>query len=125
MDQKHYTLAIEAKDDHLFARASGVRTRATVVALTKEIFDATVANGLSKALIDVKELEGRLEVLDNYLMVTDVFQKLRGKGVNKVAIVDERAPSLQGWFLETVARNRGFNIRIFADHEDALEWIES
>jgi hypothetical protein len=116
---------MEVKDDHLFARASGVRTRDSVVALTNEIFDATVANGLSKTLIDVKELEGRLGALDNYLIVTEVFQKLRGKGVNKAAIVDEQAPSLQGWFLETVARNRGFNIRIFTDHADALEWIKS
>ncbi len=124
MHQEHYTLAIEAKGDHLFARASGVRTRATVTAMTREIFDAALANRLSKALIDVRELKGRLGILDSYLVVTEVFQKLRGKGMRKAAIVDEQAPSLHGWFLETVARNRGFNFRVFADQEDALEWLE-
>jgi hypothetical protein len=124
MHQEHHTLAIEAKGGHLFARASGVRTLDTVTAITMEVFDAALANHLSKVLIDVRELKGRLGILDSYLVVTRLFEKLRGKGIHKAAIVDERVPSLGGWFLETVARNRGFNFRVFADQEEALEWLE-
>ena len=125
MEQEDYKLAIEARGDHLYVRASGVRTRATVTAMTLEIFDTAVTRSLTKVLIDVRELEGRLGMLDSYLMVTEVFQKLRWKGVHKAAIVDEQASSFRGWFLETVARNRGFNIRVFADQEEAREWLES
>jgi hypothetical protein len=125
MEQEEYALAIEAKGNHLFVRASGVRTRDTVTAMTMEILDAALANRLSKVLIDVTGLKGRLGILDSYLVVQDVFSKLRGKGLRKAAIVDEQGPAIREWFLETVARNRGFNVRIFTDQEDALQWLKS
>jgi CHAD domain-containing protein len=124
MQREHYTLAIEAKGDYLYVRSHGLRTRATVTAMTMEIFDAALAKALSKVLIDVRELEGRLGILDSYFVVTDVFQKLRGKGIDKAAIVDESVSPLRWWFLETVAVNRGFNLRIFADQQKALEWLK-
>lgn len=123
MTHPHYTLAIENKGDHLFVRSSGIRTRDTVTAMTMEIFNAALAHSLSKALIDVRKLKGRLGILDSYLIVTEVFQKLRGKGIRKAAIVDERVSSLRWWFLETVAVNHGFNFRVFDNQEDALEWL--
>jgi len=124
MHQDHYTLTTEDKGSHVLVRASGFRTRATVIAMTIEIFDAILATRLSKALIDVRELKGRLGILDIYIVVTEVFQKLRGKGVRKVAIVDERVSSSRDWLIETIARNRGFNFRVFSDQEDALEWLD-
>ncbi len=125
MEEKQYALAIEVGDDYLSVRASGVRTGATVAAVAMEIFDAAVDHRVSKVLIDVRELEGRLGILDSYVVVTEVFQKLRGKAIRKAAIVDRQTSSVRGWFLETVARNRGFNFRVLADEEEALEWLES
>ena len=124
MQQKHYTLAIETRGSHLFVHARGVRTRATVTAMTMEIFDTALANRLSKILIDVRELKGRLGIMDSYLVVTEVFEKLRGKGLHKAAIVDDQIFSFRNWFLETAARNRGFDLRIFTGHEEALEWLD-
>ena len=124
MDEKDYTLFIEARGSHLFARASGVRTRDTVTAMTIDIFDTAIDNNLSKVLIDVNELKGKLGIFDSYRVVTLVFQSLRGKGIRKAAIFDEQVSSHREWFLETVARNRGFNLRIFANLEDALKWLE-
>jgi hypothetical protein len=54
MQREHYTLAMEARGDHLFVRSRGVRTRATVTAMTMEIFDAALAKALSKGFIDVR-----------------------------------------------------------------------
>ncbi len=125
MQGEHYTLAMEVKGDLLLVRSQGVRTRATVTAMTMEIFDAARAKALSKVLIDVRELEGQLRIIDSYLVVTDVFQKLRGKGLHKAAIVDERATPVRQWFIETVAVNRGFNFRVFTGQQEALEWLES
>lgn len=124
MGQPGYTLATEVRGDHLLVRASGVRTRAAVEAITAEVFDTVLANGLAKALIDVRELKGRLGTLDSYYLVTEVFAKLRGKGMTKAAIVDRPPSPIREWFLETVARNRGYNFRMFADERDALEWLQ-
>ena len=115
---------MEPRGSHLFARAEGTRTRACVSAMALQIFDAALANAKPKVLVDVRRLEGRLRILDNYLLVTELFEKLRGKGLRKAAIVDRRDPSIRDWFLETVARNRGFNLRIFSDPREALDWLE-
>jgi len=119
-----YTLVMEVQAGYLFVRASGVRTSASVAAMTLEVFEAARANRLSKVLVDVRGLRGQLGTVDNVRLVTKVFEKLRGKWVRQAAIVDEQPPSVRGWFLETVARNRGFNLRIFADEQAALAWLE-
>ena len=124
MQQEHYKLAIETKGNYLFVRANGVRTRATVSAMAMEIFDAALANRMSKVLIDVRGLKGQLGILDSYLIVTEVFEKLRGKGLRRAAIVDEQISPVREWFLETVAYNRWFNFRVFTSAEEALEWLE-
>jgi hypothetical protein len=76
---------------------------------------------VSPGPVDVRTFEGRLGVLDVYLVVTELFQKLRGKE-KETAIVDRPQSAMRG-FLETVAVNRGFNIRIFTEIEDALQWL--
>ena len=124
MPQAHYKLTIETQGDRLLAHATGDRTLDTVTAMTIEIFQAALAARISKVLVDVWELKGRLGLLDSYVVVNAVFGKLRGQGLSQAAIVDEPMPSLREWSLETIARNRGFNIRIFINREDALEWLE-
>ena len=124
MTQEH-RLSIKSRGGYLYIRASGVRTRATVTAITMQVFEAAQARGFPKVLVDVRELEGQLGILDSYLIVTQVFEQLRGKVLRKVVILDEQISSPRGWFIETVARNRGFNFRVFADLEEALAWLEA
>jgi hypothetical protein len=88
-----HKLVLEPSAAYLHARAAGVRTRETVTAITMQVLDAAVGSGLSKALIDVTELEGRLGILDSFLLVTEVFQRLRGKGMRRAAIVDAPLPT--------------------------------
>jgi hypothetical protein len=125
MAPQQYKLSIKYQGSYLVAQARGERTRATVTAITMEIFEAALAQEFPRVLIDVRKLEGRLSVLDSYLIVTQVFEKLRGRVLRKAAIVDEQISSSRGWFLETVARNRGFNFRVFTTPEEALAWLET
>ncbi|MGD8455999.1 MAG: hypothetical protein PVF83_06425 [Anaerolineales bacterium] len=125
MSQEDYTLVIEIKSKYMVARPKGMRNFDTVKAMTLEIFDVARSVHRSIVLIDVRELKGRLGVLDSYKLVTEVFQKLHRKGISAAAIVDPQLPSPRSWFLETVSLNRGFNLRIFSDYDEALEWLLS
>ena len=125
MNEQNYSLSMKVKSNHLSVYARGIRTRATVYAITMEVFEKARAEEQSRVLIDVKNLEGALGVLDSFFLVTEVFQKIRGKAIRQAAIVDEHQSYLRGRFLETVAVNRGFNLKIFSNHEDAEAWIES
>lgn len=125
MEKQPFGLIIELKDDHLAARASGGRTRESVSTLTLQVFEAAVANQHSRVLVDVRGLKGRLSTLDSYLVVTEVFQKLRGRGLLKAAVLDSKDPGLRIRFIETVALNRGFNFRVFTSQSKALAWLRA
>lgn len=123
MKQQEFMLSMEAKSNHLFVRASGTRSKDSVKAITMEIFNAALTNHLHKVLVDVRELDGMFGFLDIYYLVTEVLKDLRDKGVTQVAVVDIRRSATPGWFLETVAQNRGFNFRVFAEDEAAVKWL--
>ncbi|MBN2085101.1 MAG: hypothetical protein JW748_07725 [Anaerolineales bacterium] len=123
MDKQELTLTMDPKADYLHVNASGIRSQDTVKSITMEVFQAALANHLEKVLIDIRELIGNFGIIEIYHLVTEVFKDLRDKGVKQVAIIDIRRSATPGWFLETVAQNRGFNFRVFADDETALKWL--
>jgi len=123
MNQQEFILTMEAKTNHLYVRASGTRSKESVSALTIKVFNTALEKNLQKVLIDVRELNGMFGFLDIYYLVTEVLKDLRDKGVNQVAVIDIRRSATPGWFLETVAQNRGYNFRVFAEDEAALKWL--
>ena len=123
MEKQEFTLTMEEKANFLYVVASGARSKAAVKAITIAVFAAALEKHLSKILIDVRELNGNFGVTDIYFFVKEVLKDLRGKGVDQVAVLDVRRSPRDGWFLETVAQNRGFNFRVFATDEAALKWL--
>jgi hypothetical protein len=123
MEQQDFKLTMEEKAGYLHVYASGMRSQATVKAITMEVFKTAIAKHLTKVLIDIRELNGMFGITDIYYLVTEVLKDLREKGVDQVAVIDIRRSTRQGWFLETVAQNRGFNFRVFAADEEALKWL--
>ncbi|MGA2502881.1 MAG: hypothetical protein ABSG01_02170 [Anaerolineales bacterium] len=121
--QPVHTLTLKIEEEYMIAKAAGSRTRIVVATLVKEIAQAARENQRGKVLIDVRELEGWLGVFDSYYIVTKDFQRLRGKGIKKVAIIDRPLPKMREKFFETVSNNRGFNLRIFENPETALDWL--
>lgn len=118
-----HSLDFEFREGYLYARASGIRKRHSVAAVTKAVFEKAVERDYSRVMTDVTDLEGTLSALDAYLLVTEVFRSLRWKGLTKAAVVDGKATRIQGMFTEVVARNRGYNYRIFNDEERAIRWL--
>lgn len=78
-----YTFSIEDKEGYVEAILRGKRTRETVSALTEQIARTCLEYHRSKILVDVKELKGLLSPYDSYQIVTQIFRKLRGRGIQK------------------------------------------
>jgi len=91
--------------------------------MTLEIFRAAQAAQVTEAIVDVRELGGRLALMDGHLVVNVVFETLREEGLRKAAVVDEKTPPLGSRFVETIAANRGFNFRVFDDRDETLKWL--
>jgi hypothetical protein len=124
VEKSHFDLSLEPGTAFLTARASGRRTLDAVTAMALQVAEAAEAAQAARILIDVRELEGRLGVLENYLLVRQVFERLRGMGLRRAAVVDREPHPVRGWVLETMARNSGFNLRLFSSYEDASRWLQ-
>lgn len=123
MGPQEFTLKMEIKPDFLLVRTNGTRSREAVKNLTLKVFTTALENHISKVLIDVRELFGYFGLMDIIFLVREVLQDLRGKGVDRVAVIDIQRSIGQGWFLEPVAQTHGVNIRVFAEEESALKWL--
>jgi len=123
MDQQKFQLRMEEKSNYLHVYTCGIRSRENVNNLTIKVFNTALEKNLSKVLIDVRELLGDFGYLDIFIFAKEVLRDLRGKGVDKVAVIDVHRATREGWFLEPVAQIHGLNIRVFAEEESALKWL--
>lgn len=120
-----YSLAVEKKGDILWVTATGTRSREGVLAMTKEILMALTANQVTKVLIDVRALAGRLGTLDSYDVVDKHFPAWRDRRViTCCSIVDLKEYESGYKFFENLAANRGFALRIFSDTGKAFAWLQ-
>ena len=117
------TLDIQTENagEYLLARLKGERTLINVLTAAGQIIGTCQELRLSKALVDVRGLEGELQTFDTYEVVAEKLPQSRGVSLNKAAIVD-REESLNRFF-EDLAVNRGMNIRLFTDEGVAVEWL--
>jgi hypothetical protein len=125
MEKPDFALTMEERSDYLYARANGIRSRETVQAITRQVYESAVRGHQAKVLIDVRELIGVFGFNDILYLVTDLLRDLRGKGVDQVAILDVRRSVFPGWLLEPVAQSRGFNFRVFAEEGSAISWLKA
>lgn len=95
-------------------------------AVGKQCIDAMVEAcsqlQLSKALLDCRKMTGEIQILESF-MVAEYGGKMRGF-LSKTALVGREDQMLPDNFVENVAVNRGVNLKIFTDIEDAIDWLK-
>ena len=112
------------QEGYLLAEVSGRRSYRSVVNLTRTIFQTCLEHEYQKVIIDVRELRGWLKPIESMKIVSGEFKDLVGKGLSAAAILDRELPKAT-FFFEMVARNRGYNLRIFTQARAAIDWILS
>lgn len=120
-----YQLLMEKHADVLHVKSVGIRTIETVLAMSGDIMHACAQQGTVKVLVDVRALEGRLPTIDAYQVPNSLFSEIRDREIiQKCAIVDLKEFENSYRFFENVAVNRGYNLRIFSDVNDAIKWLQ-
>jgi hypothetical protein len=76
----------------------------------------------SKALLDCRKMTGEIQILESF-MVAQYGGKMRGF-LSKTALVGREDQMLPDNFVENVAVNRGVNLKIFTDIEEAIDWLK-
>lgn len=119
-----YKLSFQKEAGYLRVNVIGERTRESVTAIAWDVLRACTEEGNSRVLVDVRQMTGRLNRVDAYDVTVLEFPKIQSAGILKMtAIVDLEEYRDRFRFFETVAINRGFNLRIFGDPDEAVIWL--
>ena len=124
MGPPEFKLILDEKPDYLHVCTSGMRSRENVSALCLQAFRSAVEKHRAKILVDVRELVGDFGYTDIFFLVKEILIGLRGKGVEKAAVIDIHRTARPDWFLVPVAHSYGLNIRVFTEEEPAVEWLK-
>lgn len=118
-----YELTVSEKPTYLHVRVAGLNSPKTVRAYLAEIDTLCTQRNCSTVLIE-EDLQGP------GLRLLEIFEIASGAGESawssrRVAYVDvNKAHSYSDMkFAETVARNRGGDIRLFENVKDAEKWL--
>ena len=115
-------IQIEPKEGYLHVEVSGPFDGTKAKQFVREILKAAKQHALSKALVDIRKLEGSIPTMARFALGA-----LWAEEANTVrAAILELPEQVKGKrFFENVAVNRGGRIRIFTTTcGEALEWLE-
>jgi hypothetical protein len=119
-----FKLTIYKQGDILYVKAEGERSFKTLMKITEQIMEACPQNDTCRALVDVRAMGSKLNIWETFRLVTSCFARVRNWHVlRKAAIVDREDVRPMYKFLETVADNRGYNLRVFEDTAEAIRWL--
>ena len=114
-----YELRIKEYPAYVHALGAGPRTPENALRFLREAYQACVRANRHSVLLEM-EFEG--EAIDIGAIFAVISQRAAdGMKLDKVAYVD-REPR-KALFAETVARNRGVNVRFFHDVPTAQRWL--
>jgi len=119
-----YDMKVIRENDYLHVMVTGDNTPGDVAGYLDQIRRVCAEHGLSKVLIEENLTGPQLETVDVYDVISAASRGVT-PAIRFIALVDTNpqhdfAPME---FAETVAANRGVNVRVFRDVPAAAAWI--
>ncbi len=118
---------VEVKVDHLLAVFSGIFEFKTNRDLLVDILMECVTNKKNRVLFDLRLLKGNMTTYERYDIASYIANLSRQYiETSKIQIAVVGNPPLidPNRFGETVAKNRGLNIKVSNEMDEALEWLK-
>jgi hypothetical protein len=117
-----YRLTLEMHPRYLHACATGTHNAANVARMLHEVNDACVRQGITAVLLEMNFSGPSLATGSIFSLVSQ--GSAAAKSLRKIAYVDSsRRDFEKKKFAETVAVNRGANVRLFPGVEEAARWL--
>src|SRR5262245_2939732 len=118
-----YELTVQQRPGYVHAAATGERTPQNILRFLKEAYVACVNSGCPSLLLEMRFVGPRLSETSIFEVISD--RVADGLKLRKIAYVDNAPELSAAFFAETVAMNRGVNVRLFPDVEAAEGWLTS
>ncbi len=114
-------LEIQSKQNYILVNFIGAFSIEAAKKTVDTIIGTCAAEDQSAVVLDCSSMTGKLSVIDRYRTIV-YGQKMIGK-VSKFALVADIKMVLPDHFAETVAVNRGINLKVFTDAQQAVHWV--
>jgi hypothetical protein len=119
-----YQLTIEERPSYVHAKVVADRNPANALRFLEEAYAACVKSGRSDLLLEMHLAGGNLTTTNIYSVISQRVPD--GRNLRKIAYVDTSpGDPAMAHFAETVAVNRGVNVRLFQNIAAAAEWLLS
>jgi hypothetical protein len=117
-----YHLTLQEQPSYLHATVTGANSADNALRFLREVHEACARLGRSSVLLEVNFSGPSLETGSIFRVISE--RSKDGAKLHRIAYVDgsTRDPERMK-FAETVAINRGVNVRLFQDVEAAKRWI--
>jgi hypothetical protein len=117
-----YQLTIEERPTYVYARADGALTAENALRFLEEAYAACVRSGRAALLLDMQLHGPDLNTTNVYEVIAQ--RAADGSKLRKIAYVPfQRDDRSMAYFAETVAVNRGVNVRLFQTMVAAEQWL--
>ena len=119
-----YQLTIEEHPLYLHAKVTGTHSAENALRFLRETHEACVQRGYSAVLLEMNLSGPSLDLTSIFGVISQ--RSAEATKLRKIAYVDasQRDPEKMR-FAETVAINRGVNVRLFQDLDQAKQWMSS
>jgi hypothetical protein len=117
-----YKISKSVKDGILEIILTGELTESDALKMTNEVSDIVKANSVNKVIVDVRDLNGRLNTEATYLRVKSYPPHMYRV---RFAMVDIEEQNAYEHFYENTAINAGMTVKCFTDINVAREWLNS
>jgi hypothetical protein len=118
---------LTVEDKYILIKLKGEFSLTEVKNKYKYVIDTAVEYNKSRLLVDIYEVTGTMSFIERFeisaFLALYYIQHAAGK-IYRVAFMGNEPLVDKGRFGETVAKNRGLNVRVFTNKEDAIAWIE-
>ena len=117
------THTVEIIDDAEYVRVvfAGEVTREEHESGRYDAIRALTSNGWSRLLVDVRQIDAKMSLSDDFEF-TDEHQSTPIHYA-RTAVVYRAEESERFSFIENVAVNRGEDMKVFTDPEEAISWL--
>lgn len=113
---------VELHDDHYIAVLhEGAFSGRELFAARREFSELAKSSGVRRVLADVARVIGNISTFDTYEFSSSHHEYLPAD--IKIAVLIKNDQENDARFAEDVATNRGINIKMFTDKNDALRWL--
>jgi hypothetical protein len=125
-----FTYKIQTQPGYLLMIYEGLYEPSLAGEFTDQILEACKSHQPTKLLINMLQVEGHMSTMDRFHLSVLAATKYMGAKLTKkipscrYAIVGNLPLVDSKRFEETVAVNRGVNIKVFTDMKEALVWLE-